>query len=57
MEKKHRCSACEGRLEPNSEARICRTCSLKKSSDITPASTSEIRREVVRGKAVLGLLS
>ena len=56
MEKKNRCSHCEGRLDPSSDSQSCKTCTLKYSSEASYPSTSEVKREQVRGKAVSDLL-
>lgn len=56
MEKKNRCSHCEGRPDPSSDSQSCKTCTLKYSSEASYPSTYEVKREQVRGKAVSGLL-
>lgn len=57
MEKKNRCSSCGSRLDPSCDSKFCKACTSKYSSEASVPSTSEIRRDQVRGKAVSGPVS
>lgn len=48
MEKKSRCSYCEGKLDLSSDSKVCKMC-VKNSSEASTPSTSEVRRDQVRG--------
>lgn len=56
MEKQNRCVFCECRLEPESDSQSCKTCALRHSFDIAASSTSEAKKDQVRGKPGSGLL-
>lgn len=49
MEKKNRCVHCGCRLEPGGDLQSCKPCALRLSFEAASSSTSEVKKDQVRG--------